>query len=184
MDNRRHIRSLSFLSFFSCGERPPLGGKFSNQIHFLIEKFNHKALLVASFLLKSTCIWDTPKCNNVVLKVRKKVNSNQPPTYVTDDCYFSDAVQDVKPDSDVLSSVGDRSSHFTHKLVGVDSDLEDVVGKREKWSQWECSHKDGDETELENCEEQFNRTTLSIIRDLKVVDKYTKQNEDCSRARP
>lgn len=106
--------------------------------------------------------------------MRKKVSSNQPPTYVTDDCYFSDAVQDVKPDSNVLSSVGDWSSHFTHKLVGVDSDLEDVVGEREKWSQWECSHKDGDETELENCEEQFNMTTLStIIRNLKVIDKYT-----------
>ena len=117
--------------------------------------------------------------------MRKKVSSNQPPTYVTDDCYFSDAVQDVKPDSNVLSSVGDWSSHFAHKLVGVDSDLEDVVGEREKWSQWECRHKDGDETELENCEEQFNMTTLStIIRNLKVIDKYTKQNEDCSRARP
>ena len=71
-------------------------------------------------------------------------------TYVADDGYLSDTVQNVKPDADILSSVGDRSSHFTNELVRVNADLKDVVGECEERSQRKCSHKDCDETELEN----------------------------------
>ena len=84
-------------------------------------------------------------------------------TYVANDRYFSHAVQDIKPDSNVLRSVGNRSSHFTHELVRVNSNLEDVVGEREEWGQWKCSHEDGNEAKLENCEVKINITGINYL---------------------
>lgn len=72
-------------------------------------------------------------------------------TYVADDGNFSDAIQDVKPDSNVLRSVGDCSSHFTHELVRVNPNLEDVVGESKERSQRERSNEDCDEAELNHC---------------------------------
>lgn len=83
-------------------------------------------------------------------------------TYVADDCYFGDAVQDIEPYSNVLGSVGDRPSHFTHELVRVNADLKDVVGKGEERSQRKCSHEDRDETELENFWSKTKRELTKI----------------------
>ena len=99
--------------------------------------------------------WKSAACKNKQQTNRNKLD--QISTNVADDCYFSDAIQDIKPDSNVLRSVSDRSSHFTHKLVRVNSYLEDVVGKCEEWSERKCSHEDGDEAELENFEAKSNR---------------------------
>ena len=71
-------------------------------------------------------------------------------TYVADDSYFGDAVQDIEPDSNVLGSVCYRPSDFTHELIRVNADLKDVVGERKERRQRKCSHEDCDETELEN----------------------------------
>lgn len=84
-------------------------------------------------------------------------------TYVANDRYFSHAVQDIKPDSNVLRSVGNRSPHFTHELVRVNSNLEDVVGERKEWGQWKCSHEDGNEAKLENCEVTINITGINYL---------------------
>ena len=96
------------------------------------------------------------------MRIKLQNQANRSSTYVADDCYFSDAIQDIKPDSNVLSSVGDRSSHFTYKLVRVNSDLEHIVGECKKWSQWKRSHEDGDEAELENFGEKVNRTRINF----------------------
>lgn len=71
-------------------------------------------------------------------------------TYVADDSYFGDAVQDIEPDSNVLGAVSDRPSHFTHELIRVNADLKDVVGECKERRQRKGSHEDCDETELEN----------------------------------
>ena len=71
-------------------------------------------------------------------------------TYVADDGYLSNTVQNVKPDADILSPVGDGSSHLTNELVWVNANLKDVVGESEERSQRKGSHKDCNETELEN----------------------------------
>ena len=99
-------------------------------------------------------------CNEAFLsklrcKLRVKVRVYGGLTHIADDRYFSDAVQDIKPDTNVLCSVGNGSSDFTHELVRVNSDLKDVVGESEERSQRECSHEDGDEAELKNCAENM-----------------------------
>ena len=86
------------------------------------------------------------------------------PTYVADDRDFSDAIQDVKPDSNVLSSVGDCSSHFTHELVRVNPNLEDVVGESKERSQRERSNEDSDEAELENCGYKRTKTIINTLK--------------------
>ena len=86
-------------------------------------------------------------------------------TYVADDRDFSDAIQDVEPDPNVLRSVGDCSSHFTHELVRVNSNLEDVVSESEERSQRERSHEDCDEAELENYGYKGNKTNINTLID-------------------
>ena len=71
-------------------------------------------------------------------------------TYITNDSYFGDTIENIEPDSNVLSSVRYRPPHFTHKLVRVDADLEYVVSQGEEWRQGKGGHEDGYETELEN----------------------------------
>ena len=72
-------------------------------------------------------------------------------TYIAYDSYLSNTVQDIKPDPNVLRSIRNWSSHFTHKLVRVNSDLKNVVGQSEERSKRKSSDEDCDETKLKNC---------------------------------
>lgn len=89
----------------------------------------------------------------ILFKIKIRVHGDL--TYIADDRYFGDAVQDIKPDTNVLCSVGNGSSDFTHELVRVNSYLKDVVGESEERSQRKCSHEDGDEAKLKNCGEDM-----------------------------
>ena len=53
--------------------------------------------------------------------------------------------------TDVLRSVGDRASPLSDHLVGVHSDLHDIVDEREQWRQWKGSDENRNEAILNDC---------------------------------
>jgi len=64
--------------------------------------------------------------------------------------------------TDVRSSDGRRSAILTEKLVGINSNLDDVVEERKDGSKWKRSRKESYKTKLQNCND--NRTSfVSII---------------------
>lgn len=52
------------------------------------------------------------------------------------------------------------SPPLSHKLVGVKTNLNDVVEQSQEWSQWEGRHENGGEAKLENCNKvrTYNQT--------------------------
>lgn len=93
-------------------------------------------------------------------------------THIADDSQVCQHAQDLEPDADVLCSLRHNAPGFTHKLLCVQSDLHPVVEQRKQWSQWEGSHKDGDEAELENwkggelyitCDVPLTRATIGTL---------------------
>ena len=69
-------------------------------------------------------------------------------TYVADDGKLNDGVEDGKPDSDVLTALGDRPTSVTDELVRVEADLEPVVEQRKQRRQRKSRHEDRYEAEL------------------------------------
>ena len=64
---------------------------------------------------------------------------------------MGDDSEDVKPGTNVLSSLCDRSTEHSGELVGIQSNLNPVVKESKQWSKRKGNNKDGDEAILDDC---------------------------------
>ena len=71
-------------------------------------------------------------------------------TYIADDSQLSECVENCEPDSDILTSFGDRPARFTGELVSVQADLKPVVEQCKQRRKRKRSHEDCYETELQH----------------------------------
>lgn len=71
-------------------------------------------------------------------------------TYVTDDGQLSESFENLEPDSDILTFLGDRSTSLADKFVSIETDFEPVVEKSKQRGQGESSDEDCDEPELQH----------------------------------
>ena len=53
--------------------------------------------------------------------------------------------------TDILCTLGNRSTEDGDKLVSVEADLHPVVEQGEQRGQWEGCHEDGHKTVLDHC---------------------------------
>ncbi len=86
----------------------------------------------------------------IVFKKRRRI-------YIANNGNLCNSSKDVKPHSQILSSLGDWSSSFAHKFITVDPNFKDVVCQCEKRCQGKGCHEDCDETELNNCKIRKDR---------------------------
>lgn len=61
--------------------------------------------------------------------------------------------------TDVFGSDGHRPSQLGDELLGVQADLDDVIQQREQRGQRKRRHEQGDEAELDDCEESGGLST-------------------------
>lgn len=106
------------------------------------ERLQNQQTQTVVYLSVSGQKWNEVKLNNKITN-----------TYIRNNGDFSDSFKDVEPDTKILSSVSDRASCLTDQLVGIDSNLEDIVGKGKEGGQWESSHENRDKPELNDCYE-------------------------------
>lgn len=60
--------------------------------------------------------------------------------------------------TDVFGLGRQRAAPLGHELVGVQTDLDDVVEQRQERRQRKRRHEDGGEAELQNCQEKSDQT--------------------------
>lgn len=75
-------------------------------------------------------------------------------TNIGEDGEVSDALQDAKPDANVLDPLCPGTPALTQVLVGINADLHNVVEQRKDWSKRESCHKDSDKPVLDHCREE------------------------------
>lgn len=73
--------------------------------------------------------------------------------------------------TDVFSPHGDGPAQLGHKLLGVQSDLDDVVEESEERSERERGHEQRDETELDDWREK-NKTIICLFTFHKEFSTY------------
>lgn len=68
----------------------------------------------------------------------------------------------------VFGAHGHRSAQLCDKLLGIQSDLDDVVEQSEEWGEWERGHKQGHKPELDDwhkkkTKKQQNQKNVQLV---------------------
>lgn len=120
-----------------------------------------------------TSLWEVKRC----LVFTKIDTQEYRKSYIAEDGYVCDELQDGEPDANVLSSLHHWAAIFSHKLLSVQTNLHPVINKSEERSERTRCHEDGDETKLNHWGERRGFTEESHRQlNQNYINHYTSQD--------